>query len=93
MIAIAQFLAISCYLGAAALAAVPFARPVKAPVRGVIAECRTSRVNWLALLRKAAFFREDFNIVCVGGHSYPTSCIRIRLSESGEFSVKQSGFS
>ena len=36
MIAIAQFLAISCYLGAAALAAVPFARPVKAPVTGVI---------------------------------------------------------
>jgi HemX protein len=36
MIAIAQFIAISCYLGAAALAAVPFARPVKAPVAGVI---------------------------------------------------------
>jgi ABC-type uncharacterized transport system permease subunit len=36
MIAIAHFIAISCYLGAAALAAVPFARPVKAPVRGVI---------------------------------------------------------
>jgi hypothetical protein len=35
MIAIAQFIAISCYLGAAALAAVPFARPVKAPVTGV----------------------------------------------------------
>jgi ABC-type uncharacterized transport system permease subunit len=35
MIAIAQFIAISCYLGAAALAAVPFARPVKAPVAGV----------------------------------------------------------
>lgn len=35
MIAIAHFLAISCYLGAAALAAVPFARPVKASVRGV----------------------------------------------------------
>ncbi|HEX3866187.1 MAG TPA: cytochrome c biogenesis protein CcsA [Gemmatimonadaceae bacterium] len=35
MIAIAQFIAISCYLAAAALAAVPFARPVKAPVRGV----------------------------------------------------------
>src|SRR5512146_864085 len=37
MIAIAQFVAISCYLGAAALAAVPFARPVRAPVRGVAA--------------------------------------------------------
>src|SRR6516164_6225109 len=37
MIAIAHFIAISCYLGAAALAAVPFARPVKASVRGVTA--------------------------------------------------------
>jgi HemX protein len=37
MIAIAHFLAISLYLGAAALAAVPFARPVNAPVRGVAA--------------------------------------------------------
>jgi ABC-type uncharacterized transport system permease subunit len=37
MIAIAHFIAISCYLGAAALAAVPFARPVKAPVGGVVA--------------------------------------------------------
>src|SRR5690348_14214263 len=37
MIAIAHFIAISCYIGAAALAAVPFARPVKAPVAGVSA--------------------------------------------------------
>src|ERR1041385_7573372 len=37
MIAIAHFVAISCYIGAAALAAVPFARPVRAPVRGVVA--------------------------------------------------------
>lgn len=36
MIAIAQFVAISCYLGAAALAAVPFARPVRALVAGVV---------------------------------------------------------
>jgi HemX protein len=35
MIAIAHFLAITLYLGAAALAAAPFARPVQAPVRGV----------------------------------------------------------
>ncbi len=35
MIAIAHFVAISCYLGAAALAAVPFARPVRAPIWGV----------------------------------------------------------
>ena len=37
MIAIAHFLAITLYLGAAALAAAPFARPVQAPVRGVAA--------------------------------------------------------
>jgi ABC-type uncharacterized transport system permease subunit len=35
MIAIAHSLAITVYLGAAALAAAPFARPVPAPVRGV----------------------------------------------------------
>jgi hypothetical protein len=35
MIAIAHFIAISLYLGAAALAAMPFARPVSAPVKGV----------------------------------------------------------
>ena len=37
MTAIAHFVAISCYVGAAALAAMPFARPVGAPVRGVVA--------------------------------------------------------
>ena len=37
MTAIAHFIAIVCYLGAAALAATPFARPVRAPVRGIIA--------------------------------------------------------
>jgi ABC-type uncharacterized transport system permease subunit len=37
MTAIAQFVAITCYIGAAALAATPFARPVGAPVRGVAA--------------------------------------------------------
>ena len=36
MIAIAHFVAISLYLGATALAAAPFARPMRAPVRGVI---------------------------------------------------------
>ena len=35
MIAIAHFIAISLYIGAAALAAMPFARPVGAPVKGV----------------------------------------------------------
>ncbi len=35
MTAIAHFIAITCYIGAAALAATPFARPVAAPVRGV----------------------------------------------------------
>ena len=37
MIAIAHSLAVTCYLGAAALAAAPFARPVRAPVRQVAA--------------------------------------------------------
>ncbi|NUR76757.1 MAG: cytochrome c biogenesis protein CcsA, partial [Thermoleophilia bacterium] len=36
MIAIAHFVATTCYLGAAALAAAPFARPVRAPVRAVL---------------------------------------------------------
>jgi ABC-type uncharacterized transport system permease subunit len=36
MIAIAHFLAITLYLGTAAFAAVPLARPVQAPVRGVL---------------------------------------------------------
>ncbi|MEO7219089.1 MAG: hypothetical protein ABIZ73_00560, partial [Gemmatimonadaceae bacterium] len=36
MIVIAHFIAISCYFGAAALAAMPFARRVPAPVQGVI---------------------------------------------------------
>ena len=35
MIAIAHSLAVTCYLGAAALAAAPFARPVRVPVRTV----------------------------------------------------------
>src|SRR5687768_4897738 len=37
MIVIAHFIAISCYIAAAALAALPFARRVSAPVNGVIA--------------------------------------------------------
>ena len=37
MTAIAHSIAITCYVGAAALAATPFARPVGAPVRGVVA--------------------------------------------------------
>lgn len=37
MIHIAHFMAISCYAAAAALAAAPFARPVRAPVNAVLA--------------------------------------------------------
>lgn len=36
IIAIAHLVAIGCYLGAAALAAMPIARPVPAPLRGVV---------------------------------------------------------
>jgi HemX protein len=41
MIVIAHFIAISCYIAAAALAALPFARRVSAPVKGVIAALAT----------------------------------------------------
>jgi ABC-type uncharacterized transport system permease subunit len=37
MVAIAHFFAITCYIGAAGLASAPFARPIRAPVRGVVA--------------------------------------------------------
>jgi HemX protein len=50
MIAIAHFVAISCYLGAAALAAVPFARPVKAPTGGVLAGLATGVVVHIGAL-------------------------------------------
>jgi len=36
MTAIAHFIATTCYLGAAAFAAAPFARPIKAPLRSVL---------------------------------------------------------
>ena len=54
MIAIAQFVAISCYLGAAALAAVPFARPVRAPVAGVVAVLALGIVSHGAAFATAA---------------------------------------
>jgi HemX protein len=37
MIPLAHFVAISCYIGSVAVAAVPFARPVRAPFRAVLA--------------------------------------------------------
>lgn len=42
MIPIAHFIAISCYIGAAALAALPFARGVRAPVGSVPVGSRES---------------------------------------------------
>ncbi len=50
MIAIAHLAAIFCYLGAAALAAVPFARPVRAPVAGVIGMLGAGVVAHIAAL-------------------------------------------
>jgi len=50
MIAIAQFAAISFYLGAAALAAVPFARPVRAPVNGVLVALTLGVLSHIAAL-------------------------------------------
>lgn len=50
MTAIAHFFAITCYLGAAALAAVPFVRPVKAPARVVAAILGLGvALHWAAL--------------------------------------------
>jgi hypothetical protein len=44
-------------------------------VRGVTAECRTSCVNWLARLRNAEFFKEDFNIPSTAAmHSFVCRC-------------------
>lgn len=37
MVYVAPFIAISCYVAAAAFAAAPLARPLRAPVEGVIA--------------------------------------------------------
>ena len=50
MTAIAHFIAIFCYIGAAALAATPFARPVGAPVRGVVALLTVGVLAHLAAL-------------------------------------------
>lgn len=50
MIAIAHFLAITLYLAAAALAATGFARPVNAPVRGVVAFLSVGVTVHLAVL-------------------------------------------
>jgi ABC-type uncharacterized transport system permease subunit len=54
MVAIAHFFAISCYIGAAGLASAPFARPIRAPVRGVIAALALGTVaHALALVQFA----------------------------------------
>ena len=57
MIAIAHFIAVTLYLGAAALAATPFARPVKAPVRatiGLLAAGVVTHAIGLAVLTRAS---------------------------------------
>ncbi len=54
MIAIAHFIAISLYIGAAALAATPFVRPVSAPVRGVVALLAGGIVSHAAALASVA---------------------------------------
>src|SRR4051812_4100298 len=64
MIAIAHFIAISCYIGAAALAAVPFARPVKAPVTGVIIALLVGVLAHVAAL--FAFAREASAVPLTG---------------------------
>jgi HemX protein len=54
MLAIAHYLAISCYIGAAGLAAAPFARPMPAPVRGVTSILAVGVVLHLAALASFA---------------------------------------
>ena len=50
MVAIAHIIAISLYVGAAVLAAAPFARPVKSPVRAVLAVLGAGILTHLAAL-------------------------------------------
>ena len=57
MIPLAHSIAVSCYLGAAALAAAPFARPVAAPVRGVLALLTAGVVAHVAALAEVTFVR------------------------------------
>jgi HemX protein len=59
MIVIAHAIAITCYIAAAGLAAAPFARPIAAPVRGVVALLSTGvAVHLVALLAYAWQFGE-----------------------------------
>jgi len=64
MIAIAHFVATTLYLGAAALAAAPFVRPVRAPVRGVFALLPFGVAAHLLAL--AAFARETGQLPLAG---------------------------
>jgi len=50
MMVIAHFVAITCYIAAAALAALPFARRVEAPVKGVIAVLAAGVLSHLVAL-------------------------------------------
>ena len=54
MIAIALFIATSCYVGAAALAATPFVRPVPAPLRAVVGALAAGVAVHLAALAGVA---------------------------------------
>jgi HemX protein len=59
MIVIAHVIAITCYIAAAGLAAAPFARPIPAPVRGVVALLSAGvSVHLVALLAYAWQFGE-----------------------------------
>src|SRR5919206_542666 len=67
MIAIAHSVAITCYIGAAALAATPFARPVSAPVRGVVALLAAGVLAHVSALAGVALHGEALCAVVVGG--------------------------
>lgn len=55
MIHVAPFIAISCYVAAAALAAAPFARPLRAPVEGVIARAAAENGHGLGISDAARY--------------------------------------
>lgn len=66
MIAIAHFLAISCYIGAAVLASAPFARPIPAPVRGVVVVLAVGVVSHAAALVEFALLHGQLPFAGMG---------------------------
>jgi HemX protein len=66
MVVIAHFVAVTCYIGAAALAAAPFARPVRAPVHAVSAVLAAAVVAHTVALVAAGLAMGQFPIMGLG---------------------------